>query len=530
MMRALALVALIAGPALAETGPLVPEFQDVTATSGLATRYLGDWQYMVGGGVAAFDCNGDLKQDLFLAGGEGLSGLYANTSEKRGAVSFAAVAASGLEIEAVTGAWPLDVDGDGVMDLAVMRVGANKLMRGLGDCRFEDASADWGFDGGDGWSTAFSATWEKGATWPTLAVGNYIDRRQEAFPWGSCTENFLYRPDAAGKGFGAAWPLTPSKCALSMLFSDWSGKGQVDLRVSNDREYYKGGQEQLWRMTPGVDPVLYTDKEGWKRYRLWGMGIASRDLDGDGDTELYLTSMADNKLQALDDAAQKDGPRPTYVDTAFPRGVTAHRPYTGDDLRPSTAWHPEFADVNNDGLDDLFVAKGNVDEMPDFAQNDPNNLLMQGEDGKFIEMGDKAGVASMGMARGAALADFNLDGALDLVVVNRRTGAELWQNVTKGAGGYAMVMLQDDGANTGAVGAWIEVKMPSGRLQRREVTVGGGQGGGQAGWHHFGTGTADKVEMRVIWPDGVAGDWQVLPARGWYQVTRGGIAPLPLLP
>ena len=80
---------------------------------------------------------------------------------------------------------------------------------------------------------------------------------------------------------------------------------------------------------------------------------------------------------------------------AFARGVTAHRPYVGDDLKPSTGWHTQFEDVNNDGLVDLFIAKGNVWEMPDFAMKDPNNLLLQAADGKFQEAGDAAGVASL---------------------------------------------------------------------------------------------------------------------------------------
>ena len=54
------------------------------------------------------------------------------------------------------------------------------------------------------------------------------------------------------------------------------------LRVSNDREYYKGGQEQMWRVPVGEEPSLYTEAEGWKYLRIWGMGIASRDIDLDG--------------------------------------------------------------------------------------------------------------------------------------------------------------------------------------------------------------------------------------------------------
>ena len=75
--------------------------------------------------------------------------------------------------------------------------------------------------------------------------------------------------------------------------------------------------------------------EGWKPLRIWGMGIASYDLNFDGYPEYFLTSMADNKLQTLA-AVPTDGsaPKPTYADVAFAKGVTAHRPYTGGDLQP----------------------------------------------------------------------------------------------------------------------------------------------------------------------------------------------------
>lgn len=156
-----------------------------------------------------------------------------------------------------------------------------------------------------------------------------------------------------------------------MIFTDWNRSGQPALRVSNDREYYKGGQEQLWHLEPGAAPRLYTEDEGWKRLRIWGMGIATADVNLDGYPDYFLTSMADNKLQFLKDPASG---LPDYADLAFKSGVTAHRPYTGGDLKPSTAWHPQFADVNNDGRLDIFVAKGNVAKMPDFAALDPNNL------------------------------------------------------------------------------------------------------------------------------------------------------------
>lgn len=491
---------------------VIPRFTEETATAGIDSVFAGDWEYMVGGGVATLDCNGNGYPDMFLSGGSAPARLYRNDSPQGGALRFTPVT-SGLEVEGVLGAYPLDIDGDGIGDLILLRVGENIVMRGLGDCRFENANADWGFDGGDAWSTALAAMWEAGADWPTVAIGNYIDRTEDAFPWGSCTDNWLHRPGPGG--FTPPLTLQPGHCALSMLFTDWNRSGTPSLRVSNDREYYKGGQEQLWHVAPDAAPVLYTQEEGWQPLRIWGMGIAAHDLTLDGFPEYFLTSMADNKLQKL--AVPVDGAdvRPVYDDVAFAAGVTAHRPFTGDDLRPSTAWHAQFADVNNDGYVDLFVAKGNVDAMPDFAQGDPNNLLLQRPDGTFAEAGDVAGVASMATARGAALVDFNLNGLLDLVVVNRRESAQVWRNISPVHGRWVQIGLVRPGANRDAINAWIELRRDDDVL-RREVTVGGGHASGQRGWHHFGIGGQDMTEARVIWPDGTAGAWETLAADGFY--------------
>jgi enediyne biosynthesis protein E4 len=514
-MRPFLFAALAGTPAFAE--PVVPTFTDETATSGIATVYDGDWEYMVGGGVATFDCSGDRMPEVFLSGGAGPSALYLNRSPVGGALAFEKTDA--VTLDAVLGAYPLDIDSDGIMDLVVLRLGENRILRGLGNCAFEDASAAWGFDGSDAWSTAFAAIWEKGQTWPTLAIGNYVDRKEEAFPWGSCTDNWLHRPD--GDGFAPPIPLTPSFCALSMIFTDWNNSGQPALRVSNDREYYKGGQEQMWHLEPGAAPRLYTETDdGWKRLRIWGMGIAAADVNLDGYQDYYLTSMADQKLQFLKDPASG---KPDFADLAFKTGVTAHRPYTGGDLRPSTGWHPQFADVNNDGRLDLFVAKGNVAKMPDFAALDPNNLFLGKADGTFVEAGDRAGVASMGIARGAQVVDLNLDGLLDIVTVNRWTPAEVWRQTGESTGGWVQVRLQQEGANRDAIGSVIEIRRGD-AVERHEIASGGGHVSGSVGWLHFGLGAEPAAEMRVIWPDGTPGDWVELPVQS-FQIIQPGDGP-----
>ena len=389
LVAVVGLVAIPAiGAAIVPSAAAVPLFHDEAATAGIDHVYDGEFEFYVGGGVAVFDCDDDGSPDVYIAGGTRPAALYRNQSPVGGALRFTRESDAATDLLDVTGAYPIDIDGDDLLDLAVLRWGENVLLRGQGDCRFERANEDWAFHGGDVWTTAFSAKWEDGATLPTLAFGNYLDETSKD-PSDRCFDNELVQPDAAGTGFAEPIPLTPAWCALSMLFSDWDRSGRSDLRVSNDRHYYDplgGGQEQLWRVTNGQPPRLYTGEEGWATLKIWGMGIASYDLTGDGYPEYFLTSMGDNKLQTL-----ANGPdQPTYRDIALERGVLATRPFAGDTTLPSTAWHAEFQDVNNDANIDLFIAKGNVDVMPDFAAKDPSNLLIGEVDGTFTEVAEAA--------------------------------------------------------------------------------------------------------------------------------------------
>jgi enediyne biosynthesis protein E4 len=493
----------------------VPRFTEEAVAAGIEHMYDGSYEFFVGGGVAAFDCDANGLPDLYFAGGSQPAGLYRNESPAGGALSFTQVESAETDLTEVTGGYPLDIDSDGETDLAVLRFGEDVLLRGLGDCAFERANETWGFEAPDDWTTAFSATWEAGETWPTLAFGNYIDHTDDD-GISYCATNHLVRPAADGEGFAPATALDPGRCTLSMLFSDWDRSGRRDLRVSNDKHYYyDDGEEQLWRVVAGEAPRLYSRDEGWEEVQIWGMGIASQDLTGDGYPEVYLTSIGSNLLETLADG----GSAPTYKDMAFDRGISATTPWIGKPIYPSTSWHPEFDDVNNDGRLDLYVSKGNVDAIPDNAAEDPDELFLGLPSGDFRRSADRAGIGEpIVRTRGASLVDLNADGLLDLVEVNRVANVSVWRNLGGGRGDKPRAMghwlgvkLAQDGSNRDAIGAWVKVRS-GGETTEREVTVGGGHAGGELGPIHFGLGKRDSAEVRVTWPDGDVGPWQEVDA------------------
>lgn len=158
---------------------------------------------------------------------------------------------------------------------------------------------------------------------------------------------------------------------------------------------------------------------------------------------------------------------------------------------------------------DLFISKGNLSEMPDFADDDPSNLLLGQFNGKFAEAGDLADLDGKRIRRGALIDDFNLDGKLDKMQINRRGNVVLFRNLgARNDGGdplpmgnWSEIRLVQPNPNPDAVGAHIAIKTGT-KTQTRNVQVGGGDASGHMGWVHVGFGTAERAEIQVQWPDG----------------------------
>ncbi|MDA8800464.1 CRTAC1 family protein [Amylibacter sp.] len=439
--------------------------------------YSGEWNHFVGGGVAVLDCNNDNLPDIFAAGGTSPSKLFVNES------NFEFSEKKLQEITGSTGAYPIDINADGFMDLFILQLGPNILLKGGPDCSFSDATKEFNIPNEAQWSTAFTAWWQDDKL-PFMAVGNYVDLNDPKGPFFACDSHQILKP--LGKIYKSN-KFEPGFCALSMLTAQ-DASGTKRLRISNDRQYYvRNGYEQMWDLS---DQRFLDETDGWDKFSIWGMGIASRDITGDGRDEVVLTSMGDQLLRI----ANSDG---TYKNAPFDIGTYAHKPYFGDDGRPSTGWHAQFSDINNDGLADLFIAKGNVDQMPSNAIKDPNNLLIQQSNGLFNEVGLDAGIASLERSRGAALADFDLDGRIDILVMNRRAPMEIYRNITKNTGNWVAFQLVQKGGNRNAIGSRITIGKDS-----QQVTIGGGHAGGQATPIHFGLGNAKTATISIEWPDG----------------------------
>ena len=111
--------------------------------------------------------------------------------------------------------------------------------------------------------------------------------------------------------------------------------------------------------------------------------------------------------------------------------------------------------------------------------------------------------------------------------MNYGAPVRVWRNVGSGdaaaskpMGNWLAVRITQPGPNIDAIGAWVEVRTGD-RVQRRELTVGGGHASGELGWVHVGLGNASDARLRVLWPDGEAGPWMSAPSNAFGLVTRG---------
>jgi hypothetical protein len=481
-----------------------------------------------GAGVAAFDYDGDGHVDIFfLQSGqlpwEGraarspapLNRLYRN----RGDGTFQDVTSgSGLEDTGYgQGVAVGDYDGDGWDDLFVTAYGGNRLFRNLaGSGRFADVTAIAGvadLSGGKRWcaSAAFGDYDNDGlldlyvtryARWSPETDKQCLNPRgepsycsPEIYPG---EEHLLYRNLGNGKfrDVSAAAGITRhSGHGLGVAWVDYDLDGWEDIFVPNDLSPFF-----LWRnnrngtFTNVGEPagVAYSDMG----QLLSGMGVAVADFNGDGLQDLFVTNFS-GQMNALF-RNEKGG---VFTNVTVPSGI-------GPASFMRLGFGCEFVDFDRDGLADLLVGNGHVNEDVgaysqgiEYAQ--PKSLLRNNGNGTFKDVLEGLGdLAVPHVTRGLAVADFNGDGHLDAVTVNQNGPAELLMYTGPDTGAWISVRTRGKGrggSNANGYHARITVRA-GGRTQVKEVRSGSSYASHSDAAAYFGLGNVARVdELRIDW-------------------------------
>ena len=512
------------GAVTAAGGPAAPiVFTDVTAAAGIRfthnTGAFGE-KYLpetLGAGAVWLDADGDGRQDLLLVNSTDWPGRGAGTPpalyRNDGDGSFTDVtrgAGLGTPIYGIGGA-AADYDNDGHADLYLTALGPNRLYKGSGDGTFADVTDAAGV-GDPGFST--SALWfdydRDGRL--DLFVANYVEWTAEtdlfctldgetksyctpeSYPGQSAT---LYRNRGDGTFedvTAAAGVGAPSAKALGVVMLDSDADGWMDLFVANDTQ-----PNQLFRNRGdgtfedvAVPAAVAFSETGLARA---GMGADAADYDDSGLPGLVIGNFS-NEMLAL---YHNEG-NGLFIDEA-PRSPL------GRATLLTLTFGCFFFDADLDGRLDIFAANGHVADDVGRLQSRVTHaqrpqLFRNAGGGRFEEVtGAGGGLETPLVGRGAAYADFDGDGDLDVVITANGGAPRLLRNDTA-AGGLLRVRLVGTAANRDGVGARVEVTA-GGRTRWRRVRTGSSYASQSELPVTVGLGGAPRVEaVRVIWPAG----------------------------
>jgi hypothetical protein len=479
-----------------------------------------------GNGAAFFDYDNDGDMDVLIVngstlanmkqGGDQMVTLYRNDGKGR----FDDVTqASGLRARGWgMGTCIADYDNDGFQDVYVTAFGPNVLLRNNGDGTFTDVTARAGV-GDARWSTncAFGDYDRDGNL--DLYVANYLAFDEAKIPKRGASSKCTYlgidvmcgprdlvgEPDGLYRNNGdgtftdvtrAAGIVDPGYYGFGVIFSDLDDDGWPDIFVANDSvpnflfHNNRNGTFSEGGLASGV--ALNLDGKAQA-----SMGVDAADIDGDGRLDVFVTNFSLDYNTLYRNSAQG-----FFIDVSHQAGVvTPSLAYLG--------WGTAFADFDNDGLPDLFVANGHV--YPEIDRSGRGSTYLQRKQlfrnqgkGRFTDVTTAVGGGLLieKSSRGAAVGDFDNDGDVDALVINMNDRPTLLRNETQSGNAWITLKLVAKSNNRDAVGArvWLEA---DGGAQVAEVRSGGSYLSHNDMRVHFGLGRTTRVpSIRVRWPDG----------------------------
>ena len=560
-MRA-ATLAILAAAAIAclahgsTSSTTTPVFRDVTASSGIRFRFRSDLRHLkmittMNGGCAFGDADGDGRPDLYVTNSVPRWGkpntascgrLYRNVGGGRfqDVTGSSGVRACGLGM----GAFWVDIDGDGDLDLYLTNMGPNQLFVNRGNGTFEEAR-DSGLE--DPLFSIGAAFLDYDADGDVdVVVANYLDstpeweRSQPQFEL-RVPEDYLGQPSHLFRNDGGRFTDVTAVAGLSMPAAetktlgvavlDYDGDGRPDLYFVNDRtsnRLFRNRGDGSFEETTAESGVGAAGSQARA-----GMGVAVGDADGDGTTDLFVTNFGGE-------------PNSYYRNVAGALFEDAGTTLGGATVGLSSVrWGTHFADFDNDGWPDLYAVGGHLApriarlighyksgkaayvEAGDRAYRQKSVLLRNTGAGRFEEWA-AAGDLTLRMAgRGSAVADIDGDGDLDLFIVDLAGPSRLFENEVGSRKSWIRIEPRPAPDRHTVLGTRVAVTS-AGRTQTRELQVSPSYASGTLTDLHFGLGDASSVDVLVRWPDGQTRRFSGVAARRVYRLTRErGLVPFP---
>jgi len=518
----------------------LPTFTDVTKQAGIDFKHsYGDHHLSnivegTGPGGAFFDYNGDGFLDIYLLNGCWLrevndnfgrtlrgklrNALYRNNGDGTftDVTEQAGVGDQGYGM----GASAADFDNDGDLDLYVLNYGPNVFYRNNGDGTFTDISAQSKLD---------DPYWSLSAPWLDydndgdldVYVANYLEydagKFRDFYPAAGYPGPLSYKaqPDRffCNTGDGTFTDVTketglyfPDWRAMSAVATDLNDDGHIDLYVTNDATpncYYSGtGAGRFENRTLQWGLAFGEGGQGAS-----SMGPVIGDVDRNGLLDVYIPDMAYGCLLI--------NKGKFFIDVTAPSNLAVVcGQYTG--------WGGGLLDYDNDGYLDVFVANGNAHH--EYTEEDVL-LRNAGNTGtpRFIDVADQSGpyFREKYVGRGAAFADYDNDGDLDILVMNLNGPARLLRNDEGNKRNWLTIAPRLAGTKMEAIGARVTVTAGEMRMVQEVTAVKGYLS--QSDWRaHFGLGAArqaDRVEIR--WPNGETTKLENVPANQFVDVVQG---------
>ena len=496
-----------------------PVFTEVSARAGIGHVSAVNG---MSGGAAWLDYNSDGWPDILIASQSGANRLYENKKDG----TFTSVSqATGLELpnQPTQGIAVADYDGDGLADIFLANGDAgsydsgdmNTLLRNLGNGIFQDVTMDVFFDtAGLPWSdpnAVIDTNDSFGAAFGDLNGDGYVDLYVSN--WGQegttsfCVNNEAYinqGPDASGtvtfQRVAASVGIDGNGCSFQSILTDIDNDNDLDIFVVNDIVFGFPPNEVYRNDTPISGGNLVFTPIGNSLNldnSITGMGIATGDIDSDGDLDYYRTVGGNGPLSVQ----QGDG---TFANLDLD-------PLPGDSAKnDGTGWGAAFFDADNDGDIDLY--RGN-DKSGFGNAPDTNYLYLNDGNGGFSSQAF-TGLDGRTGGLGLAYADYDKDGDIDILVNGGLGDVQLFRNDALEPGGlprflntrhFVSLNLKGLPPNTSAAGAKVRLSSANGsenRTQMRELQAGSSHGSTHAATVHFGLGDHDSVtNVLVEWAD-----------------------------